>query len=51
MESRAYGAVPKPTSLVVYRARATDRVVALAAVVLFALAAYSFYFVFPARIL
>jgi len=51
MESRAYGAVPKPTSLVEYRARATDKVVALAAAFLFALTAYSFYFVFPARIL
>jgi len=51
MESRAYGAVPRPTSLVEYRANATDRVVAVAAVVVFAIAAYSFYFVFPARIL
>jgi len=51
MESRAYGAVPRPTSLVEYKARATDRVVAVAAIVLFAIAAYSFYFVLPARIL
>ncbi len=51
MESRAYGAVPRPTSLVEYRARATDRLVAVAAVVVFAIAAYSFYFVLPARIL
>jgi energy-coupling factor transport system permease protein len=51
MESRAYGAVPRPTSLVEYRASATDKVVAVAAVVVFALTAYSFYFVFPARIL
>jgi energy-coupling factor transport system permease protein len=51
MESRAYGAVPKPTSLVEYRARTADKAVALAAVFLFALAAYSFYFVFPAQIL
>ena len=51
MESRAYGAVPRPTSLVEYRASATDRVVAMAAVVVFALAAYSFYFVLPAQIL
>jgi len=51
MESRAYGAVPRPTSLVEYRARVTDRVVAVAAIVLFAIAAYSFYFVLPARIL
>ena len=51
MESRAYGAVPRPTSLVEYRSKTKDRVVAVAAVVLFVLAAYSFYFVFPARIL
>jgi len=51
MESRAYGSVPRPTSLVEYRASVTDRVVAVAAVVLFALVAYSFYFVLPARIL
>jgi len=51
MESRAYGAVPRPTSLVEYKARPTDRVVAVAAIVLFAIAAYSFYFVLPARIL
>lgn len=47
MESRAYGAVPRPTSLVEYRASNTDRVVALSAVLLFAVAAYSFYFVLP----
>jgi len=51
MESRAYGSVPRPTSLVEYRASVTDRVVAVAAVVMFALVAYSFYFVLPARIL
>jgi len=51
MESRAYGAVPRPTSLVEYKSSARDRVVAVAAVVLFAIAAYSFYFVLPARIL
>ena len=51
MESRAYGAVPRPTSLVEYRASLTDRAVAVAAVVAFVLVAYSFYFVFPARIL
>ena len=49
MESRAYGAVRKPTSLVEYRAKTTDRVVALAAVVVFALAAYSFYYVLPVQ--
>ena len=51
MESRAYGAVPRPTSLVEYRSSARDRMVAVAAVALFVLAAYSFYFVLPARIL
>ncbi len=50
MESRAYGAVPKPTSLVVYRASNTDRVVALSAVLLFAVTAYSFYFVLPTHL-
>jgi energy-coupling factor transport system permease protein len=50
MESRAYGAVAKPTSLVAYRARNADRVAAAAAVALFALAAYSFYFVVPASV-
>lgn len=48
MESRAYGAVPRPTSLVEYRASAVDRAAALAAVALFAVGAYSFYFVLPA---
>jgi energy-coupling factor transport system permease protein len=47
MESRAYGAVPRPTSLVEYRAGVADKVVALAAVLTFALAAYSFYYVLP----
>jgi len=51
MESRAYGAVPRPTSLMEYRTRLRDRVTAIAAVVVFVLTAYSFYFVFPARIL
>ena len=49
MESRAYGAVPRPTSLLVYRARGTDIGVACAAVALFALVSYSFYFVIPVR--
>jgi energy-coupling factor transport system permease protein len=48
MESRAYGAVPRPTSLVVYRARTADRAVAVLAVLTFAFAAYSFYFLLPA---
>ena len=47
MESRAYGAVQPPASLVEYRASPTDKVVAVAAVALFALAAYSFYYVLP----
>jgi energy-coupling factor transport system permease protein len=49
MESRAYGAVPHPTSLVEYRTNLTDRVVALAAILLFVIAAYSFYYVLPAK--
>jgi energy-coupling factor transport system permease protein len=48
MESRAYGAVPRPTSLAVYRARTADKVVAVAAVLIFAFTAYSFYFLLPA---
>jgi energy-coupling factor transport system permease protein len=47
MESRAYGAVKRPTSLIRYRARVTDKAVALAAVAVFAIAAYSFYYVLP----
>ncbi|MDG7007404.1 MAG: energy-coupling factor transporter transmembrane protein EcfT [Nitrososphaerota archaeon] len=50
MESRAYGAVPRPTSLVEYRSTTVDRVVALAAVVVFALVAYSFYYVLPLQL-
>jgi len=48
MESRAYGAVKRPTSLVEYRARGVDKAAGLAAVALFSLAVYSFYFVLPA---
>ena len=51
MESRAYGAVPKPTSLYVYRSSITDRVVALASVGLFAVAAYAIYFILPVSFL
>lgn len=47
MESRAYGAVPKPSSLYEYRSSATDRIVALVSVGLFSLAAYAIYFVLP----
>ena len=51
MESRAYGAVPKPTSLYEYRSSTTDRAVALVSVGLFALAAYAIYFVLPVSFL
>ena len=50
MESRAYGAVPRPTSLVEYRASRKDKVIALVAVLIFVLTAYSFYFVLPSRL-
>ena len=51
MESRAYGAVRTPTSLVEYKSSMTDKAVALAAVVTFALVTYSFYFVIPPQFL
>lgn len=51
MESRAYGAVPKPTSLMAYKASAKDIAVAIAAVALFAFAAYSFYYILPLQLL
>ena len=47
MESRAYGAVARPTSLVEYRTSRADRVVSVASVVLFAFVAYTFYFILP----
>ncbi|MDV3277264.1 MAG: energy-coupling factor transporter transmembrane protein EcfT [Nitrososphaerales archaeon] len=47
MESRAYGAVPKPTSLFEYRTSRADKAVALASFVLFSLAAYAIYFLLP----
>ena len=47
MESRAYGAVPRPTSLLEYRARLADKLVAVASVVLFAASAYAIYFLLP----
>ncbi|MGD0477874.1 MAG: energy-coupling factor transporter transmembrane component T [Nitrososphaerales archaeon] len=47
MESRAYGAVPRPTSLAEYRARTADKTVAVVAVLIFAFTAYSFYFLLP----
>jgi len=47
MESRAYGAVPRPTSFMEYRARTTDKLVAVAAIITFSFTAYSFYFLLP----
>jgi energy-coupling factor transport system permease protein len=49
MESRAYGAVPRPTSLMEYKASLKDKVVAAAALILFVITAYSFYYVLPAQ--
>ena len=51
MESRGYGAVAKPPSVVEYHARQVDKAVAAASVALFALGAYSFYFVLPTQLL
>jgi energy-coupling factor transport system permease protein len=51
MESRAYGAVPRPTSLNEYHTTALDRAAVVASLILFALAVYSFYFVFPTQLL
>lgn len=48
MESRAYGAVPKPTSLLEYRTGRADKAVAIASVVVFSIAAYAIYFLLPA---
>lgn len=48
MESRCYGAVKKPTSLVTYRSRALDKAVAACAILLFSVGAYSFYYILPA---
>jgi energy-coupling factor transport system permease protein len=47
MESRAYGAVARPTSLMHYRASGADWAVAAASVLLFAAFAYSIYYVIP----
>jgi len=49
MESRAYGAVAKPSSLVEYKSSLADKAVAVAAIAVFVLAAYSFYYVLPAK--
>ncbi len=46
MESRAYGAIPKPTSLYKYSASRKDKVVAILSLILFVVALY-FYFRFP----
>jgi energy-coupling factor transport system permease protein len=43
MESRAYGAVSRPTSLFVARTSARDRLVALASLLLFAVALYIYF--------
>jgi energy-coupling factor transport system permease protein len=51
MEARAYGAVPKPTSLMEYRSSATDRGIALISVGLFAFAVYAIYFVLPVSLI
>ncbi len=51
MESRAYGAVARPTSLIAYRSSAADKVVAVLSVLFFALTVYAFYFVLPAKLL
>jgi energy-coupling factor transport system permease protein len=45
MESRAYGAVPRPTSLNVYRSSTADKAVAILSALLFALSLYAFYFI------
>jgi energy-coupling factor transport system permease protein len=50
MESRAYGAVPKPTSLIEYKARVTDKVVAVLAVTTFSLGVYSFFYLLPSTL-
>ncbi len=50
MEARAYGAVARPTSLVEYKMSLADKAAAIAAVAVFALAAYSFYYVLPAQL-
>ncbi|MDA4128544.1 MAG: energy-coupling factor transporter transmembrane protein EcfT [Thaumarchaeota archaeon] len=47
MESRAYGAVPKPTSLYIYRSNAIDRAVGILSLFLFVIALY-IYLNFPA---
>jgi len=43
MESRAYGAVPRPTSLYEYRSSVADKLVAASSVLFFGLAAYAIY--------
>jgi energy-coupling factor transport system permease protein len=50
MESRAYGAVPRPTSLNQYRSSMTDRMISVLAIFSFALAVYAFYFLLPVQV-
>jgi energy-coupling factor transport system permease protein len=50
MESRAYGAVPKPTSLIEYKARGVDIIVAVLALALFTLGTYSIFYLLPANL-
>lgn len=50
MESRAYGAVPRPTSLYAYRSSIADKAVAVLSVLLFALSLYVFYFILPKQV-
>jgi energy-coupling factor transport system permease protein len=47
MESRAYGSVPKPTSLNEYRATVADKVVSVVSLALFAVLVYAFYALIP----
>jgi energy-coupling factor transport system permease protein len=49
MESRGYGAVPKPTTLYGNHATNSDKAVALVSVLAFVLTLYAFYFVIPVR--
>jgi energy-coupling factor transporter transmembrane protein EcfT len=50
MESRAYGAVPRPTSLYAYRSSLADKAVAIVSVTLFAVSLYAFYFILPMQV-
>lgn len=50
MESRAYGAVPRPTSLYAYRSSTADKAVAVMSVLLFTASLYAFYFILPMQV-